>query len=499
MFANMSLLKSLLFMALAIPAAAQEKPQEFHYRVEATATASTGTYAPLWLTANRFGMESEKPNSGYLRAGIEWNKKLNRGWRIDAGLDLAGGVKQTSDFWIQQAYADFSWKMLTLSIGSKERMGFPLEKNSDLTSGWMAEGPNMRPIPQIRGEIKNYLAIPGTRNWLAFKGHLAYGMFTDGNWQEDFTAANQLFAKKVMYHSKSLMFRLGNKEKLPLEFEFGLYMATQFGGDQYKKLANGESEQTIDMPDGLKAYWHALFPTAGGDDTPEGEQVNVEGNMLGSWNFALNYYFGDWKVRATLDHYFEDHSQMFWEYGRWKDGQLGIELYLPKNKWVSAVLWEGISTKDASGPILYDGFWGSFSDLQMSGGDDYYNHYIYQAWQHYGQGIGNPLLAGPIYNKDGRIRFKSNRMKAQHVGLSGNPTEEWKWRIMASYARHWGSYAHPLDKMRKQFSSMAEVTYMPQWTKGWSLTATLGVDRGNYLGNSTGGMITLRKTGGLGR
>ena len=135
----------------------------------------------------------------------------------------------------------------------------------------------------------------------------------------------------------------------------------------------------------------------------------------------------------------------------------------------------------------------------MSGGDDYYNHYIYQAWQHYGQGIGNPLLAGPIYNEDGKIRFKSNRMKAQHVGLSGNPTEEWKWRIMASYARHWGSYAHPLDKMRKQFSSMAEVTYMPQWTKGWSLTATLGVDRGNYLGNSTGGMITLRKTGGLGR
>lgn len=196
MFANMNLLKSLFLMTLAIPAAAQENVQEFHYRVEASATASTGTYAPLWLTANRFGMESEKPNSGYLRAGIEWNKKLNRGWRIDAGLDLAGGVKQTSDFWIQQAYADFSWKMLTLSIGSKERMGFPQEKNNDLTSGWMAEGPNMRPIPQIRGEIKNYLAIPGTRNWLAFKGHLAYGMFTDGNWQEDFTATNQLFAKK---------------------------------------------------------------------------------------------------------------------------------------------------------------------------------------------------------------------------------------------------------------------------------------------------------------
>ena len=59
------------------------------------------------------------------------------------------------------------------------------------------------------------------------------------------------------------MFRLGNREKLPLEFEFGLLMATQFGGDQYRKRADGSSEQTIDMPDGLKSYWKAFFPTAG--------------------------------------------------------------------------------------------------------------------------------------------------------------------------------------------------------------------------------------------
>lgn len=495
----MNLSKTFILLLLATPTLAQEGAKDFQYRVEMAGTVSSGTYAPLWLTANRFGMESEKPNSGYLRAGLEWHRQLRRGWRIDAGLDLAGGVKQTSDFWIQQAYADISWKMLTLSIGSKERMGFPLEKNSELTSGWMAEGPNMRPIPQVRAEIKDYLSIPGTRNWVAFKGHLAYGSFTDSYWQKDFCGVNQTYTKNALYHSKSLMFRLGNKEKLPVEFEFGLFMATQFGGDQYQKLPDGTSQLTVDMPDGVKAYWHAFFPTAGGSDTPAGEQVNVEGNMLGSWNFALNYYWGDWKIRATLDHYFEDHSQMFWEYGRWKDGQLGIELYLPKNKWVSAVLWEGISTKDSSGPILYDGFWGSFSDLQMSGGDSYYNNYIYKAWQHYGQGIGNPLLVGPAYNADGSIAFKSNRMKAQHVGISGQPSDEWKWRILASYARHWGTYETPFDKVRKQFSSMAEVTYLPQWAQGWSVSATFGMDRGNYLGNSTGGMITIRKTGGLGK
>lgn len=288
----MNLSKTFILLLLATPALAQEGAKDFQYRVEMAGTVSSGTYAPLWLTANRFGMESEKPNSGYLRAGLEWHRQLRRGWRIDAGLDLAGGVKQTSDFWIQQAYADISWKMLTLSIGSKERMGFPLEKNSELTSGWMAEGPNMRPIPQVRAEIKDYLSIPGTRNWVAFKGHLAYGSFTDSYWQKDFCGVNQTYTKNALYHSKSLMFRLGNKEKLPVEFEFGLFMATQFGGDQYQKLADGTSQLVVDMPDGVKAYWHAFFPTAGGSDTPAGEQVNVEGKHVGKLELCPELLLG---------------------------------------------------------------------------------------------------------------------------------------------------------------------------------------------------------------
>lgn len=104
------------------------------------------------------------------------------------------------------------------------------------------------------------------------------------------------------------MLRLGNKEKLPLEFEFGLLMAAQFGGDQYLKLEDGSTEKVLDMPDNLKAYWKAFFPQAGGSDTPEGEQVNVEGNMLGSWNFALNYYWDNgssgliWNIILKIHH-----------------------------------------------------------------------------------------------------------------------------------------------------------------------------------------------------
>lgn len=485
-------------LAVALPSFAQTEAS-LGYRVEADVNVSSGEYAPMWMTSNRYGLASERPNSGWLRAGVTYDQPLKRNWRVGAGLDLAGtlnngAVPDRARFVVQQAYADVSWKMLTLSIGSKERGNFPLDKDERLSSGMMVEGMNARPVPQVRGEIREYLPLGFTGNWLSLKGHIAYGMFTDNGWQEEFAAPGKTVLKNVLYHSKSLMLRLGNREKLPVEFEFGLLMATQFGGDQYEKQADGSGKLTLDMPSNAKAFWKAFFPQAGGSDTPEGEQVNVEGNMLGSWNFALNGYVGDWTLRAYLEHYFEDTSQMFWEYGRWKDGLIGLEVTLPKNRWLSTAVWEGLCTKDQSGPLLYDGFWGQFPEYQISACDKYYNHYLYGAWQHAGMGMGNPLLPGPAYN-DGDITFRSNRVRAHHLGLTGQPAEEWNWRVLISFARHWGTYSSPLDKQRKQFSSLWEVTYAPERFKGWSASVALGMDRGNYLGNSTGGMITLRKTG----
>ena len=192
-------------------------------------------WLPMWLTANRYGLSSVQANSGYLRAGLFYDQPLKRGWRIEAGLDLAGTLNHGADagragFVIQQAYGALSWRMLTLSIGSKERPGFPLEKDERLSSGMMVEGPNARPVPQVRGEIREYLPLGFTGNWLSFKGHIAYGRFTDNGWQEAFVASGKYYAQDVYYHSKSLMFRLGNREKFPLTFEFGLLMAINTSG-----------------------------------------------------------------------------------------------------------------------------------------------------------------------------------------------------------------------------------------------------------------------------
>lgn len=49
---------------------------------------------------------------------------------------------------------------------------------------------------------------------------------------------------------------------------------------------------------------------------------------------------------------------------------------------------------------------------KTGGADNYYNNGYYPGWAHWGMAIANPLIASPIYNKDGDMSFKYNRVKA---------------------------------------------------------------------------------------
>lgn len=463
------------------------------YHVETGATAGRGNYAPLWFTANRNGLSSIEPNSAYLEAGLTFNRKLKHHWNLQAGLDLATAANNTSAFIIQQAYADISWQCLSMSVGSKERD--PFGKNPQLSSGGMVEGNNTRPVPQVRVGIEEFTDVPFTNAWLKVKGYIAYGRFTDDRWQRDYVAVNKQYVEDILYHSKSLLFRIGKKEKFPLELDFGMIMAAQFGGKVYEYDANRHPKQIYTMPNGIKEFFDVFIPGKGGDDSPWGDQVNILGNHVGSWNLSLSYYLDNWVLRGYYEHFFDDHSQMFFEYGRWKDGHIGLEVTLPHNRWVSTFVWEGLATKDQTGPMLYDGFAGHFSEYQISAKDNYYNNYYYQSWQHWGMGMGNPLLPAPLYNEDGSLLFKSNRILSQHIGFNGNPSKEISYRVLMSYTRHWGTYDNPLDEVRKQFNSLYEVTYSPRKLRGWSISAAQGLDHGTYLGNNTGGMLVIKKEG----
>lgn len=463
----------------------------------------SGTFAdnqsPLWLTANRYGLSSVDAPNGYVRAGLFRQADLDSTshWRMGFGVDVAGALHFTSKAVVQQLYADIDYRLVRLTVGAKEQ---PMElKNQELSSGSQTLGINARPVPQVRIGLPHYWNISGRGHWAAIKGFIAYGMLTDGRFQESYVTPGSNYARKALYHAKAGYLKLGNEERFPLTFEGGLEMATIFGGTAYNaENWQGISSEPIHMGHGFKDFVDATLGI-GGDSTDEAGYANATGNSLGSWLMRLNWQGKGWSASVYYDHYFEDHSQMFWQYG-WLDGLVGIELKLPHNPVVSGLVYEFLKTTYQSGPLYHD----TTTALpdQVSGVDNYYNHNIYPGWQHWGQAMGNPLYVSPLYANNGSLTFTGNRFKAHHVGISGQPTDALRYRLLYTHERCLGTYAKPFDEARTTHSFLAEVSYAPTrlgrlHTAGWCLTASLAFDHGDLLGNNTGMQIGISKTGWL--
>lgn len=471
--------------------------QGVDYKVE-TAVVSSHGMSPLWLNANRYGLSSVKGDNGFLSAGLFRSTKQDAEdqWRIGYGVQIAGAYNFSSSFMVQQMYADLEYKLVRLSIGSKERpMAF---KNQQLSTGSHTFGINARPVPEVRFELPEYWSITGKSNWAAIKGHVGFGMMTDGNWQEDYVVPGHNYAKNALYHSKAGYLRVGNEEKFPVVFEGGLEMACQFGGTIYNPVGrNGAQSGKLEMGTGFSNFVDALLGT--GSDATDGDYANAAGNTLGSWLFSLSYFGKGWKLKAYYDHFFEDHSMMFFEYG-WKDGLIGVEATLPQNPFVSTIVYEFMNTTYQSGPVYHD-HTTAIPD-QISGVDNYYNHNLYLGWQHWGQSMGNALFTSPVYRNDGTLLFKGNRFKAHHIGISGNPMKGLNYRLLYTFMKNWGTYANPSADILKNNSLLCEVNYeLPKIGNvsldGWSVGLAYAFDRGKYLGNNTGFQLSISKRGCL--
>ena len=69
----------LLFLLISITQHINAQfPVKTEYTVEMGGTSGKGTYAPMWLTANRQGLSSVNTENGYLRAGIAHTMPLNQ-------------------------------------------------------------------------------------------------------------------------------------------------------------------------------------------------------------------------------------------------------------------------------------------------------------------------------------------------------------------------------------------------------------------------------------
>ena len=69
-------------------------------------------------------------------------------------------------------------------------------------------------------------------------------------------------------------------------------------------------------------------------------------------------------------------------------------------------------------------------DIEATGADDYYNNYFYNGWAHYGLSNGTAMAKSLLYNTDGYMRYKHNRIRGVHLGASGYIAPEWKYKIL---------------------------------------------------------------------
>lgn len=466
------------------------------YKVEAQGSFSSGK-TPLWLNANKYGLSSLDKVNGYLRASVirPLQKDSDRKWGIGYGLDLAVPYHYTSKLVVQQAFGEVRWLHGVLSVGSNE---YPMElKNNQLSSGSQTLGINARPVPQVRLALRDYWTLPFANGWLHLKGHVSYGEMTDGDWQKDFTneRPGTKHVEHVLLHTKAGYLKIGNEDIFcPWSLELGLEMATLFGGTSYQPQADG-TINTVKRGTSLKDFLKAFVPT-GSDNPAEGS----EGDVLGSWVIRASYDADTWKFSLYGDHFFEDGSAMLmvkpdgnggmFLYDM-KDMLVGAELNLKYNRWIRDVVFEYIYTKYQSGPI-YHGSTGLIP-TKVNGEDNYYNHYIYPGWQHWGQVMGNPLYRSPIYNDDGAVDIKDSRFVALHLGIDGQPTDNLGYRILATYQTGYGTYASPYVKTKHNISLMLEATY--RFKHNWMVKGTYGMDFGKLLGDNTGFQLTISKGG----
>lgn len=502
----------LAFFPLFVCAQEQTNKSEWskiNYEVQTDVVVSTGKHAPFWLVSNRHGLSSLENNNANLSLGFFRNFDKKRGFTWAYGAEVAGAYNYYAPFYVQQLYADVKYNCWELSIGSKER--WSEGKHRTLSGGGLTFAPNARPIPQVRFGINEYTTVPWWFNgWVKVKGHFSYGRYTDNDFLRNFVAnSGSRYTTNVRFHEKTVFFRIANPSGKGIGWESGLEMYTKFGGDLYTFDKDEGYKLFVSLPTTLREYIAAFIPLPGSEESPDAEQANINGNVLGSWHAIMDYTADTWKLRAYYEHFFEDHSQMlgiswvpnregetrFLSYHPWRDGMWGLELELQKGRWLRGVVVEYITSRDQSGPILHNS--SEIFKEKISGSDYYYNHYYFMSWQHWGMAVCNPQFLSPSYNENGNLTMQKNRIRSVHIGIDGQPYEEWTYRLMGSYTCHWGSFYAPLANPENMFSTILEIGYTPVKSREWQFVGAMAIDYSHLIGNNLGGMLTIRKIGKL--
>ena len=455
------------------------------YDLTTEAAFGTGDFTAYQLVTNRHHVLATRPNTAYLRGAVNVEHSFNKDWKLSGAIDAIGSLHADHKAYLQQCYANLSWKSFFVEVGSREQR--PVLRDELLSSGAFTKGCNAKPIPQIHVGTKDFWTIPYTKGWLQLSFDFGYGKFLDSDYQEKLFLRNSIgnrhYATGVLYHQKHLYLRSNPNKTFVVTI--GIEHAAQFGGTGYEMKDGDLVSKKKDS--GLKAFWKIILP--GGDSNyfnNNAQEDWVYGNHLGSMTVQLGWNINkEHLLQAYLDNIFEDGSGIRKSNG-W-DGLWGLQ-YSNKSagrQYVRGVVFEYFQTTNQCGPLHYDS--GDYPEPIRSqitglvvGNDNYYNHSFYNSYDHYGMALGNALLTSPIYNKMGYNDFRDTRIKAWHMGVTGEICDHVSYLVKGSYREGWGTYWNPLPSKHHSIDAIFQGIYIQG---PWKISAAYAFDAGNVYGD----------------
>ena len=488
--------KNLFLLAASMLCAAGSYAQDsqntqISYDLTTEIAAGSGDYTAYQLVTNRHHVLGTKANTGYMRGAVNIEHQLGKDWTLSGAVDAIGSVHGDHKAYLQQCYANLSWKDFFLEVGARELK--PVIRDENLSIGSFAKGTNAKPIPQIHLGTNGYWTVPFTKGWLEINFDGGYGKFMDSNYREEAfyqgvdangRNINNKYATGILYHQKHFYFRTNPNKRF--FFVGGIEHVVQFGGTKYMYNDKGEL-LSKSKPTNLKAFTEIILPL--GDKNYYENDAFEDwryGNHIGMMTFQVGWNIDrSHRLQAYLDNPFEDGSGI--RKGNGLDGLWGVEYSNTASgrQWLRAAVVEYFQTTNQCGPLHWspddypEPIRSTVTD-HIRGNDNYYNHMFYGGYAHYGMTPGTALITSPIYNKDGFMDYRDNRVKAWHMGISGEITERLTYRVKGSYREGWGTYSAPLKDRHHSFDAMMQATYT---RGGWHCSAAYALDRGNIYGN----------------
>jgi hypothetical protein len=269
----------------------------------------------------------------------------------------------------------------------------------------MIQSGNASPIPKVRLYTPDFVVIPGTDQWLSFKGYFAHGWMERGR-----------IASGAYLHQKYLYLRLFRKTNW-----FNIY-----GGFTHNVTWAGNHPNFGNLPDGFKNFMRVFFAKNIDEDDPDfpdNETGGTLGNTTAGYDTAIEMDFNFARFMIHRLFYLEDRPGLWFRSPL--DGLWGLSIDIKETDWVQKVIWEHLNTTKQ----------GSKS-FEQRGADNYYSNSIYSTgWTYHNKTIGSPFL----FTYPSGIGVQNNIVVMHHVGIEGSLFQSMDYKLLGSYSRNYGA------------------------------------------------------------